>query len=99
MQAAGGRRQGRPRAKAKARGGGAGEAAFGARLQAAVGGRDVGLGPFHALGKLLYNKRLDPSDAVRACSPQFVFGSEDLLGLGTLMGFMAGVAHKQVEHL
>lgn len=71
VQAAGGRRKGRPRAKAKAKGGGAGEAAFGALLQAAVSGRDVGLGPFHALGKLLYNKRLDPSDAVRACSTQF----------------------------
>lgn len=91
MQAAGGRRKGRPRAKAKAKGGGAGEAALGALLQAAVSGRDVGLGPFHALGKLLYNKRLDPSDAVRACGPQFCC-SEDLLGLGTLMGIHGGLS-------
>jgi len=76
-----------PGSRAKAKGvGGVGEAALGARLQAAVGGRDVGLGPFHALGKLLYNKRLAAGDAVRtwpvarACSrgacPCFVRGSE-----------------------
>jgi len=62
--AARGKRAPRSRAKAKAVGG-AGEAALGARLQAAVGGRDVGLGPFHALGKLLYNKRLAAGDVVR----------------------------------
>ena len=65
MQATGARGKGRQRGKAKAKGN-AREAAFTALLCVADGGRDIGLGPFHALGKLLYNKRLAPGSGVRA---------------------------------
>ncbi|KAK9832070.1 hypothetical protein WJX81_003996 [Elliptochloris bilobata] len=61
-KATGARGKSRSRGKAKAEGS-AGEAAFTALLRVADGGRDIGLGPFHALGKLLYNKRLDPEGA------------------------------------
>ena len=57
-----GRQQGKAKAKGNAR-----EAAFAALLRVADGGRDIGLGPFHALGKLLYNKRLVSGDGV--CAP------------------------------
>lgn len=70
----GARGKGRPRGKARGRDDGLREAALTAILQGVAGGRDIGLGPFHALSKLLYSKRHDPSDAVRALAALAVTG-------------------------